>query len=781
MVRWGGPSFRSWLAALVLFPALAVAEPFTVTDIRIQGLQRVSPGTVFNLLPVNVGDSLDEVSIRQLMRLLFQSGYFHDIHMARDGGVLIITVAERPAIESIEIEGNKSIPTEALLDGLGQQGLKEGEIFKQATLERVDLELERQYVGQGRYGASIETEVEELPRNRVAIKINIEEGKTSGIRHLNIVGNTVFDEETLLDVLELKHPSLLSFYKNDDKYSREKLSGDLERLESYYRDRGYVEFEVTSTQVSITPDKRQVYITINIVEGESYTVDEVNVIGELRDVSPEYLKALILVGPGQTFSQALVTASEERVVQALGNSGYTFATASGIPEVHDDGTVDVRFLVEAGNRAYVRRVEFNGNTVTQDEVLRREMRQMEGGWASTALINLSKVRLERLGYFKGVNVETPEVPGSDDLVDVLFSVEEQPSGSISATVGYSQGAGLILGANYQENNVFGTGNSLGLGVSWSEFQRAVSFNYFNPYYTIDGISRGYNVFYRETDYDQQNIATYSTNAYGAGIDFGFPIGETKRMGFGFTVEYTDITEGVVPALEIAAFLVEEGNEFLNYKMNLSWSSSTLNRGLFPTRGRSQSLQLQVAVPGSDLEFYKIRYQGQAYFPVPFTDSLTLHLSTQLGYGEAYGTSDLYPFYENFFAGGFGSVRGYQSNTLGPKSTPNPFDPYAEYDPFGGNLLVVGSIELIFPLPFIEDNRTFRPVLFVDGGNVFNTDCLQFSVYCENFDVSALRYSVGFGITWLAGLGPMTFSLAQPFNTGPQDQEEAFQFELGRTF
>lgn len=781
MVRRGGASFRSWLAALVLFPALAAAEPFTVTDIRIEGLQRVSPGTVFNLLPVRVGDTLDEVSVRQLMRLLFQSGYFRDIHMLRDDGVLIIKVAERPAIESIEIEGNKSIPTDALLEGLGQQGLKEGEIFKQATLERVDLELERQYVGQGRYGASIDTDVEELPRNRVAIKINIEEGKTSGIRHLNIVGNTVFDEKTLLDVLELKHPSLLSFYKNDDKYSREKLSGDLERLESYYRDRGYVQFGVTSTQVSITPDKRQVYITINIFEGESYTVNDVNVIGELRDMSPDYLKALILVAPGQTFSQALVTASEERLVQALGNSGYTFATASGIPEVHDDGTVDVRFVVEAGKRAYVRRVDFVGNTVTQDQVLRREMRQMEGGWASTALINLSKVRLERLGYFKEVNVETPEVPGSDDLVDVLFSVEEQPSGSISATVGYSQGAGLILGANYQENNIFGTGNSLGLGVSWSQYQRAVSFNYFDPYYTIDGISRGYNLFYRTTDYDQQNIATYSTDAYGGGIDFGFPIGETRRMGFGFTIEYTDIKQGVIPALEIADFLYQEGNTFLNFKANLSWSSSTLNRGLFATRGRSQTLQLQVSVPGSDLEFYKIRYQGQQYLPVPFSDALALRLSTQLGYGEAYGGSDLYPFYENFFAGGFGSVRGYQANTLGPLSTPNPFDPYANYEPFGGNLLVVGSVELIFPLPFVKDNGSFRPVLFVDGGNVFNTNCLNVSVYCNDFDIGELRYSYGIGITWLAGLGPMTFSLAQPFNTGPLDQEESFQFELGRTF
>jgi outer membrane protein insertion porin family len=542
-----------------------------------------------------------------------------------------------------------------------------------------------------------------------------------------------------------------------------------------------VTFDITSTQVSITPDKQQVYITINVAEGDSYTVGQVDVIGELRDMSPEYLRALILVTDGQTFSQALVTASEERLTQALGNSGYTFATATGIPEVKEDGIVDVKFSVAAGKRAYVRRVDFAGNTITQDEVLRREMRQMEGGWASSALINLSKVRLERLGYFKGVNVETPEVAGTDDQIDVDFSVEEQPSGSISATLGFSQGAGLILGANYQESNVFGTGNSLGVGVSWSEFQRSVTFNYFNPYFTIDGISRGYNLFFRTTDFDERNLATYSTDAYGGGIDFGFPIGETRRMGFGLTIEYTDITEGVVPAQEISEFLDEEGNEFLNFKTNLTWSSSTLNRGLFPTRGRSQSLQFQVAVPGSDLEFYKIRYQGQMYFPVPYTRSLTFHLRTELGFGDAYGKSNTFPFYENFYAGGFGSVRGYEANTLGPRSTPSPFDFSQDFDPFGGNLLIEGSAEIIFPLPFIEDNRSFRPVLFFDAGQVFNTNCPNVSVICGGFDIDEMRYSVGIGITWLAGLGPMTFALAKPINDGPFDETESFQFELGRSF
>ncbi|NBC22650.1 MAG: outer membrane protein assembly factor BamA [Gammaproteobacteria bacterium] len=778
-----------WLCALLLWSSVVVADTFTISDIRLQGLQRVSAGTVFNLLPVNVGDTVDEVAVRELIRILFDSGFFNDIRMARDDDVLVITVVERPAIESIEIEGNKAIKTEALLEGLGQQGLREGEIFKQATLERVGIELERQYVAQGRYGASIATDVEELPRNRVAIKIDIEEGKNSGIQHINIVGAEVFDQEALLEVLELQHPGLLSFYRNDDKYSREKLSGDLERLESYYKDRGYVEFDIESSQVSITPDRRQVYITLNVEEGQKYTVRDVNLVGELNDIRPEDLRRLFVVGPEQVFSQARVTATEERITQALGNSGYTFATASGVPKINDDGTVDVEFFVDAGKRAYVRRITFAGNTVTQDEVLRREMRQMEGGWASTAQIDLSKLRLERLGYFSEVNVETPAVPGTDDQIDVDFSVEEQPSSSISATLGYSQGFGLILGANYNANNVLGTGNTLGAGVSYSRFQRSANFSFFDPYYTLDGISRGFNVFARESNFDEANIARFTTNSYGAGVTFGFPIGETRRINFGGTIEYTDITEGRFPAQEISEFIDKNGNDALNYKLNLSWNSSTLNRGLFPTRGRSQSLAFEFAVPGSDLQFYKLTYQGQQYFPLG--RGWTVRARTELGYGDGYGGTEGLPFYEHYFSGGFGSVRGFEQNTLGPRSTDpaidldgdgNP-DPVFRRDPppFGGNLLTEASLELIFPVPFVEQSNQFRPVLFVDAGNVFNTSCPEVSTICSDFDAGELRYSVGLSVTWITGLGPMTFGLAKPFNDDVFDETETFQFELGRTF
>ena len=781
------------LAALVTVAASAW-EPFRVGDIRLLGLQRVSAGTVFNLLPLSVGDVIDNVSVRELVRELFASGYFDDVTMSRDGDILIVSVKERPSIESIEIEGNKAIKTESLMDALSGQGLREGEIFKQATLERVGLELERSYVAQGRYNAEIETKADPLPRNRVAIEINIEEGSNSGIRHINIVGNSVFSQRELLDDLELKHPNLFSFIRGDHKYSQEKLSGDIERVESYYQDRGHVEMSVRSAQVSITPDRKQVYVTVNIDEGELYTVNEVELAGELRDVDPDVIRSLFLVQKGQTFSRARMTATEERITGVLGNSGYTFASATGIPETRDDGTVNVTFYVEAGKRAYVRRLSFVGNKVTHDEVLRREMRQIEGGWASTAQIELSKVRLERLGYFEEVNVETPEVPGTDDQVDVEFSVKEQPTGVISGQLGYQEITGLHLGASYQQQNVAGTGNSIGINIGWNDFYKHVTGSFFDPYFTDDGISRGYNFYFRRSDYSGLNLARFSTDAIGAGATFGFPISETQRLQFGFTAEQTKISEGLFAALEIADFLTREKDEFLNWKVESSWMSSTLNRGLFPTAGRSQSMALEVAIPGSELSFYKLQYTGDQYFRMP--RGWALRMRTEVGYGGVFGDTETFPFFEHFFAGGFGSVRGFERASLGPKGTEPPDSTFIDPDglPIGGNLLFEASMEVIFPLPVLENRGQFRPVFFVDVGNVFNTDCptaerlgmasgfdpSTITVRCEDFSTDALRYSAGFSVTWLTGMGPMTFVLAKPFNVGPFDEAETFSFELGRT-
>ena len=771
---------------LLSLPLRAEIASFELSDIRLQGLQRVSAGTVFNELPVNVGDSIDGVTVRQLIRGLFRTGYFDDITMARDGDALIITLQERPAIEAIQIEGNKAIKDESLFEGLAEQGLREGEIFKQSTLERVAIELERQYVAQGRYGSGIETKVDKLPRNRVAISIDIVEGKSSGIRHINFVGATVFEQDELLDELELKHPTLLGFIRGKDKYSREKLQGDIETLESYYQDRGYVEFRAASTQVSVAPDRSQVYLTINVEEGSKYTVNEVDLVGELGEVKPEQLEALFVVQPGQIFSRALVTATEERITGVLGNSGYTFAEATGIPEVHDDGSVDVKFMVNTGQRAYVRRISYAGNATTQDAVLRREMRQLEGAWASTRAIDLSKIRLERLGYFQEVNVETPAVPGRDDQIDVEFSVKEQPTGSLSGTLGYSEYSGLILGASFQETNVGGTGNSFGLGVSWSKYMKSINYNFFDPYFTADGISRGYNLSFRETDYGARNLARYSTDSLGGGVNFGFPLSETQRLQFSLTVEQTDITQGFLTAQEISSFVNAEGNEFLNYKLESSWRSTTLNRGMFPTRGKSHVGTLEVAIPGSDLEFYRVSYKGDFYFPVPLVPQShlwALRLRAKLGYGAAFGATNTYPFYEHFFAGGFGSVRGFENSTLGPRTQPIEGLYYrdARGDPFGGNALVELSGELIFPLPLVEQIGQIRSLFFVDIGNVFNTDCPPGTVNCFDLSLEELRYSTGLAITWLTAMGPMSFALTFPLNTGPFDEVERFSFELGKTF
>ncbi len=511
------------LAALMI--AEVHAESFTISDIRVNGLQRVSAGSLFGALPLNVGDQVDERRLGEATRSLFKTGFFQDIQLGREGDVLVVNVTERPSISTIEIEGNKAITTEDLMKGLQQSGLAEGEIFQRATLEGVRNELLRQYVAQGRYSAEIEAEVIPQPRNRVALKITINEGSVAAIQHINVVGNSVFPDEDLTTLFELKTTNWLSFFKNDDKYAREKLSGDLERLRSYYLDRGYINMDISSTQVSITPDKKHVYITVNVEEGEKYSVSEVKLSGDLK-VPQEEIEKLLLVKEGQVFSRKVMTTTSELITRRLGNEGYTFANVNGVPQPNDeDKTVAITFVVDPGKRAYVNRINFRGNTKTEDEVLRREMRQMEGGWASTYLIDQSKVRLERLGYFKEVNVETPQVPGTDDQVDVNYSVEEQPSGSITASVGFAQNAGLILGGSISQNNFLGTGNKVSVGLTRSEYQTRYSFGFVDPYWTVDGVSLGYNAFYRTTDYDDLDVdvSSYAVDSYGAGMSIGYPI------------------------------------------------------------------------------------------------------------------------------------------------------------------------------------------------------------------------------------------------------------------
>ncbi len=751
-----------------------------ITDVRVEGLQRVSAGTVFGAIPYNVGDEIDEQDIREIVRSLFQTESFDDVQVGRDGNVLVIVVKERPTVDTIEFEGNKAIKAEDLLDGLAQSGLAEGQIFKKVTLDHMIADLERQYVSQGRYDASISTEVEDLPRNRVAIKVDVNEGNVSGIRHINIIGNTVFDDNTLRELLELKLPNWLSWYTKNNRYSREKMKGDLETLESYYLDRGYLNFTVESTQVAIAPNMEDVYITVNVNEGELFTISGVEVAGELHDLPEENIRGLLRTREGQVFSRALMTGSEELIENILGNAGYTFASATGQPVVDESGdTVTIKYFIDAGNRAYVRRISFRGNTMTKDEVLRREMRQMEGGWASNAFIEGSKIRLERLGYFKEVNVETPQVPGSDDQIDVNYTVEEQPSGSISATLGFAQDTGIILGLSYQQSNVFGSGNSLGLGISRSSFQTAFNLSWFDPYYTVDGVSRGYSVFFRRSDFDERNIASFSTDSFGGSVNFGYPISEISRVQFSVGYEHTKIKEGVLPAQEISQFLFEEGKEFNLVNLTFAYQMSALNRGLLPTAGRSQSLSLEMTVPGSELEYYRLSYNGQIFFPLGRL--FTLRLKADLGYGGTFGNTETFPFYKHFFAGGLGSVRGYEQNTLGPRATPSPIDTFGDPRPLGGNVLIETSAEVLFQLPFIKDQRQMKSVFFVDAGNVFNDNCYAISQNCLSPEDGELRYSTGVAITWITGFAPISFALAYPLNEKPGDEFQTFQFELGRTF
>ncbi|MBT7376157.1 MAG: outer membrane protein assembly factor BamA [Porticoccaceae bacterium] len=762
------------------------AAVFQVEDIRIEGLQRVSAGTVFASLPVGVGDLVDETGIQDATRSLFRTGYFADVVMARENGILVIGLVERPAVTEINLEGNKAIETDQLLDALRDNGLAEGQIFRQVILEGMTQELQRQYVSQGRYGALVKTEVKQLPRNRVAVNIDIDEGDVAKIRHINIVGNKDFSEEELLDTFEQNTTGWLSWISSDDKYAREKLSGDLESLETFYLDRGYLKFEVESTQVSISPDKESVYITINIDEGDVYKIGGIELSGELKISEPQ-ARALILMREGMIFSQALMTTSSEYITRRLGNEGYTFAEVQGYPEVdEEDKTATVTFVVTPGMRAYVRRVEFRGNTKTADEVLRREMRQMEGASANNALIELSKVRLERLGYFKEVSVENLPVAGSNDQIDVVYSVEEQPSGSVGASVGYAQGNGLILGGNLNENNFLGTGKQVGVGINRSTYQSSLNFSYTEPYFTVDGVGVGYSVYARETDYDRINVASFSTNTYGATVNWSYPISEIQRIGLGLGYENLDLKTGLYASREIADFVDANGDNFDVFSLNVNWMKSTLNRGIFATRGSSQRLNLDLTVPGSGLEYYKFVYSAEHLRGL--TNTLTLKLRADLGYGESYGETTQLPFFKNFYGGGFGSVRGFKRNTLGPQDTPCNFrDPPCntsfidDPDPIGGNVKVELGAEVIFPLPFLKDQRSVQSSLFFDAGNIFNTKCGESQISCYKPDVGEMRYSVGLGATWLSGFGPITFSLAKPLNANEFDETEVFQFSLGNQF
>ncbi len=746
--------------ALMQFKLAKAEQGFVVENIQVNGLQRITAGTVYNYLPVSIGETFDLDNTGPAIRALFKTGFFKDIRIGREGTTLIVEVEERPSIAKIVFEGNKDIGAEDLRDALKKIGLAEGKVFNQQTLEKVEQELKRQYFSHGKYGLKIDTSVSQLTRNRVGVKIEISEGRVAKIKQINIVGNHVFPDDKLLKEFELSTTNLLSFYTKNDQYSKQKLSADLERLRSYYLDRGYINFVIDSTQVAITPDKKGIYVTINVKEGEVFSLEKVKLAGNLI-VEPQELLKLVQVGPGEIFSRKKATETSKAVSDRLGDEGYVFANVNMVPEINNEAkTVDMTFFVDPGKRVYVRRINMSGNTKTRDEVLRREMRQMESSWASTNDIERSKTRLERLGYFESVNVETPPVVGSSDQIDVNYTVVEKSSGNITAGIGFSQVQGVVINANVSQDNVFGSGKRVNLAFNNSDVTTDYRFGFLNPYFTADGVSLGYDIGYRSRDADAANIANYSTDVMNAGLNFGIPLNEYDRLRFNIDLKNTDLTVSNTASTQIRKFVNQEGDNFTTLSLAIGWSHDTLNRAVFPTDGGQQRFSALATVPGSDLEYYKVSYKQQRYFPL--AKDLTLKLYGEVAYGDSYGQTTTFPFFEHYYAGGVRSIRGFNDNTIGPRDSKNA--------PFGGNSKIIGHAEIFFPVPFMEDNKSMRLGTFLDAGNVSD------GLGLDNF-----KASVGVSGEWLSPFGAIAVSVAVPLNADGDDDTKNFQFSFGSGF
>lgn len=773
---------RLVLSSLLVCPFAHAAEEFIVKDIQVKGLQRISLGTVFNYLPVNVGEKFSTDNAALAIRALFKTGFFKDVFLERDGSNLIVTVAERPSIAKIVFEGNKELSKEDLKKALDKIGLAEGKVFDRQVLDKVEQELSRQYLSHGKYGLKIKTDVSTLTRNRVGIRIVISEGRVAKIKQINIVGNTVFDDDTLLDKLELSTPDLLSFYNKNDQYSKQKLSADLETLRSYYLDRGYVNFSIESTQVAITPDKQDIYITINIKEGAVYTLEKVKLAGNLI-VAPDELVKLITVGPEEIFSRKNATETQKAIQDRLGDEGYAFANVNMIPDIHEaKKTVDMTFFVDPGKRVYVHHINTSGNTKTRDEVIRREMRQMESSWASSSKIERSKTRLERLGYFESVNVETPPVAGADDQIDVNYAITEKASGNLSAGAGFSQTQGLMLNANLSQDNIFGSGKRVNLAFNNSNYATSYQFGFYNPYFTTDGISQGYNMGYTKRNAGQINIANYLTNTINGGVNFGIPLNEFDSVRFDFDIKYTDLKASSYSSETIVGFIdrYKGNNPFMTFAPAIGWTHDTLNRALFPSKGGQQRFSALIAVPGSDLTYYKVAYKQQMYFAL--AKDFTFRLQGEAAYGDGYGSTKDLPFFENYFGGGTGSVRGYRNNTLGFKDRLVDADGnYLQSYPLGGSSKLIGNAELFFPVPFLSEIKSVRLGAFFDAGRIGN-----------NVSVDDMKYSAGLSGEWLSPFGALSISIAQPLNARSDyknsqgniiqgDQKQVFQFNFGQNF
>ncbi|MEF9977947.1 MAG: outer membrane protein assembly factor BamA [Thermomonas sp.] len=806
------------LATALSMPAWAQTAfaPFTVSDIRIDGLQRIGAGTVFTYLPVERGDILDQAKSAEALRALYKTGFFEDVRLDHQGSILVITVVERPAINKLTLVGNKDLKTDDLLKGLKDIGLAEGETFNQLNLDRVTQELNRQYNNRGKYSVSISPNTERLDRNRVNLTLNIKEGKAAKIRHINLIGNEAFTEEDITKSWESHTSNWLSWYKRDDQYSREKLSGDIEKLNAWYLDRGYVDFSLDSTQVAISGDRKDMFLTAGLTEGEVYTISSVTVSGETVLPKEEIEAIVAFIRPGNTFSRGLLELATDAIGARLSNIGYAFARTSPVPQIdRDKRTVGIDFQVQPGPRVNVRRIVFKGNTRTADQVLRREMRQFEGSWYSQAAIDRGKIRLDRLGYFEEVKVENEPVAGSDDQVDVVYTVKETTSGSIAAGVGYSQLSGINLSLQLSENNFLGTGNRVSMSVTRSAYQKRYDFSFMNPYFTDEGLSLGYNVWWREFDYSSFNVASYSTNSGAAQVFLGLPLSESDSVSLMFGIDSNEILAfpGSTPP-PLVDYINAVGNQtFHSWRAQLGWGRDTRNNYFTPVVGTTQNLSAEIALPGSTVEYYKLSYDFAKYWPL--SQALVLRTGLNLGYGDSYGndqtrnlcftqgtwvdgpdadtlpdtwvpgppptdpclptspdydktvTASGLPFFENFYAGGIsssGKVRGFVDNTLGPVyTTGNGFR-----QPLGGSFLLAGSVEAIFPKLF--DSPAARISAFLDFGNVYNG--------FDNFSAKDLRVSTGVALLWRSPMGPLSISYAFPLRKQDTDQVERLQFTFG---
>ena len=737
-------------------------QPFTVKDIRVEGIQRTEAGSVFSYLPVKVGDTLDDPQAAAAIRALYATGFFKDVQLKVDRGVLIVQVLERPSIASIEINGAKDFPKDQLKEGMKFAGLAEARIFDKGALDKATQELKRQYVARGKYSVSVTTTVTELERNRVSIVFDVIEGEVSKIKQINLVGVHAYKEDELLELLNLGTPGWFSWFSSRDQYSKPKLSADLETLRSFYMDNGYLEFNIDSTQVSITPDKKDIYITVNFTEGAKFTVAEVGLSGEML-IPKEQIESLVQVKAGDTFSRKALTETSRKIGERLGAEGYAFANVNAIPEIDKDKhQVAFNFVIDPGQRAYIRRINVSGNNKTRDEVIRREFRQIEGAWFDVEKIKKSKQRVDKLDFFSEVNIETPPVQGVTDQMDVNVSVKEKSTGNISAGAGYSNTEGVVFNAGVTQANLFGSGNQLSTQVNTGKVNQVYSVSYTNPYYTDNGVSRGFDVYKRNTDSQRTAVSKYSTRTLGSGVRFGVPTGEDTSMSYGMSIERTELKLQASPPLRLQQYVDTFGNVTNTLLGTIGWGRDTRDSAIYTTAGTVQRAFTEVAMPVYDIRYYKLNYQHQIYYPL--SSDFTLLLNGEAGVAGGYGGKTL-PFFRNFYAGGSGSVRGYESNSLGPRDVSN--------NALGGNRRVLGGMELLMPFPGMDKEKSVRLSAFIDGGAVYGPGDLPGS--------AGMRYSTGMAFIWMSPVGPLKFSYAVPIDKQSVDREERFQFTLGTLF